>query len=100
MTAGRGFPQSPVASSITMSPRLIAHLVIGRVEFGNRLNPTQGFSLPASNETGDLGGNASADGLQTRVGNNETQLTQATLAPSLAHHPHSFGRCRRHNGTL
>src|ERR1700728_631590 len=92
MTAGRGFPQSPAAPTITRSPRLIVRLPIGRIELGNGLDPAQRLILTAWDETGDLSGHAPTDRGQARIGNDDSQFAQALLAPSLPHLSHAFGR--------
>ena len=92
MTAGRGFPQLPDAATMTTSPRLIVRLPIGRVELGHRLDPAQSLSLAAWVKMSDLNGHASTNRGQTRIGDDNSQFTQAPLAPSLPHLSHAFGR--------
>src|SRR5580693_22411 len=92
MTAGRGFPQSPAAATITRSPRLIVRAPIGRIELGNGLDPAQRRILTAWDETSDLRGHTPTDRGQARIGDDNSQFAQAALAPSLPHLSHPFGR--------
>jgi hypothetical protein len=70
-------------------------LVIWGVELRHGFDPVHCLVLLAPIERSHLKGNAPADRAQTRVGDYETQFTQTTSPPPLAHHPHSFSR-RRH----
>src|SRR5271170_5860909 len=92
MTAGRGFPLSPAAATMTTSPRPIVRSPIERVELGNGLDPAQRLILTARDETGDLSGHAPTNRGQTRIRDHDSQLAQASLATSLSHLSHAFGR--------
>jgi hypothetical protein len=67
---------------------------IGRVEFRNSFDPTQGFVIVVPVETAYLGSDALSDRGQSRVRHDETQFPQPSPTPALAHHSHPFGGCR------
>src|SRR3984957_11977300 len=90
MTAGRGFPSSPAAATITRSPRLIVRATIGRIELGNGLDRAHRLILTAWDETSDLRGHTPTDRGQARIGDDNSQFAQAALAPSLPHLSHPF----------
>jgi hypothetical protein len=76
---------------MTTSPRFIVRLPIGRVELGHRFDPTQSLILAAWDKTGGLNRHAPTDRGQARIGDDNSQFTQAPLAPTLPHLPHAFG---------
>jgi len=67
---------------------------IGRVEFRNSFDPTQGFVIVVPVETAYLGSDALSDRGQSRVRHDETQFPQPSPTPALAHQSHPFGGCR------
>jgi hypothetical protein len=67
-------PWSPVAATTTTSPRFIGRLAIGCVEVGNGFNPVQRVVFASFDQKSDLNGDASADRLQARIGNDESQF--------------------------
>src|SRR5215472_18398864 len=71
MTAGRGFPESPGAATITKSPRRID------IEFGYHFDPQKRLAFAVGAQLGNLRRDPLAHGLGARIGDDEAQFAQA-----------------------
>ena len=87
-TAGRGFPKSPAAATVTTSPRF------GAIELRDRLDPAKRLLLMGSIEPRDGLRNPCANFFRTCVGKNQSNLPLALGTPAKADGTHSLGsRC-------